>query len=482
MVGNRLKFDKNRKHFLSGKALLLSIVISGMFTLSCTKTAKEVKETLNPPALGSVEMLQFQQNLKKRTFTYFWEVIDSVNYQTNDRYPQKTFTSIAATGFALATYCIGAENEYVSREQAAERVLAVLSWLDKAKQGPDEKGVSGYKGLFYHFLTFGDGVRFKNVELSTIDTGLLMAGVLTVQSYFDGNSKTEQQIREIAERLYRNVQWNWAMNGNKTMSMGWHPETGFIEAQWKGYNEAMILLILALGSPTHPIPDNSWAEFTKTYDWSNFMGYEHINFGPLFGHQYSQMFIDFKDIQDAYTKEKGLDYVENSRLATLSNREYSIRNEHGFVGYSTYVWGLTASDGPENITKNVGNKTIQFKTYNARGVANGYWEDDGTIVPTAAGGSIPFAPEETLQSLWMMKELYGEKLYQKYGFLDAFNLTYSEEGWFNPDYIGIDQGPIIIQLENYESGLIWNTLKKNPHIIRGLKKAGFTGGWLTNAK
>jgi hypothetical protein len=236
--------------------------------------------------------------------------------------------------------------------------------------------------------------------------------------------------------------------------------------------------VLGMGSPTHPLPDDAWDTWTSTYTWADFYGYEHVNFGPLFGHQYSHMFIDFRGITDAYMSEKGIHYFENSRRATLSNRAYAIDNPLGFNGYGEYIWGLTASDGPFNESRRHMGKTVQVRTYSARGASVDYVNDDGTIVPTAVGGSIPFAPEETLQTLYHMKARFGDKLYQKYGFLDSFNLTWHGQGWFNPDYIGIDQGPILIQLENYESGLIWNLFSRNPHVIRGLKRAGFSGGWL----
>jgi hypothetical protein len=425
---------------------------------------------------------EFTDELKERTFNYFWEVIDEGTWQTDDRYPTRNFTSVAATGFALPSYIIGVHNGYITREQGAERVHKVLDWLWNAPQGPDEEGMTGYKGFFYHFLNYGSGTRYKTVELSTIDTGLLMAGVLTAQSYFDGDNETEREIRSLADSLYLRVEWDWAMNDNPTMSMGWHPERGFIKAEWKGYNEAMVLLILALGSPQHPVHDNAWDVWTSTYDWEEFYGYEHVNFAPLFGHQYSQMFVDFRGIQDEYMKEKGIDYFENSRRATLANKAYCVANPGNFKGYGENIWGLTACDGPANQVRKIDGRSIQFKTYHARGAAKDDIRDDGTITPTAAGGSIPFAPEETLAALYEMKQKYGDQLYTKYGFLDAFNLTYSEEGWFNPDYIGIDQGPILIQLENLESGLIWETLKKNPYIIKGLQKAGFEGGWLDEIK
>lgn len=421
---------------------------------------------------------EFVEDLMERTFTYFWEIVDTETWQTDDRYPSRTFVSVAATGFALPAYVIGIHNEYITRKEGAERVHNVLEWLWNSPQGDDPEGVTGHRGFFYHFLNYESGTRYQQVELSTIDTALLMAGILTAQSYFDGNDPLETKIRELADLLYRRVEWDWAMNGSSTMSMGWHPESGFIESQWEGYDESMILMVLGLGSPTHPIPDESWEVWTSTNTWTNFYGFEHINFGPLFGHQYSHMFIDFREIQDDYIRKKGIDYFENSRRATLANRAYCIDNPGEFSGYSENIWGLTASDGPANESKNIDGRAVKFHTYTARGAADGYIVDDGTIVPTAAGGSIPFAPEETLNALYTMKDRFGVNLYAEYGFLDSFNFTYDKDGWFNPDYIGIDQGPIIIQLENYQTELIWNTLKENKYIIKGLKKAGFKGGWL----
>lgn len=468
------------------KALFAVLSVLAVFVLVQCELSQASKSMQRDASyknnIDNEDLRAFTHDLKKRTFTYFWEVVDTVNYQTDDRYPSRTFTSIAATGFALPTYIIGVENQFISREQAAERTHRLLTWLWNSKQSADEQGATGYKGFYYHFLNFGTGTRYKDVELSTIDTGLLMSGILTAMSYFDGDNQTEKEIRALADQLYLRVDWNWAMDGQATMSMGWRPEKGFIPARWKGYNEAMILVLMAMASPTHPIPADSWKAWTKTYNWETFMGYDHLNFGPLFGHQYSHMFIDFRGIYDDYMREKGIDYFENSRRATLAQRAYAIKNPRDYVGYSDKIWGFTASDGPENITKRIHGKTIEFKTYNARGVAEDYIQDDGTIVPTAPGGSIPFAPEHTLEALFTMKKQFGERVYREYGFIDAFNLTYQEEGWFNDDYIGIDQGPIIIQLENYETGLIWNILKKNPYIVSGLKKAGFTGGWLEESQ
>ena len=422
-------------------------------------------------------------SLSHRTFNYFWDLAGRDNGQVPDRWPTQQFSSIAATGFGLTTYLIGVHRGYISRSQAADRALKTLKFLWSLPKGGGVSKVSGFHGLFYHFLDQVTGLRFKDVELSTIDTGLLMAGILSCQTFFDGDNDAEKQIRAIADSLYRNVEWDWAMNGNKTMSMGWHPESGFINAQWKGYNEAMILLVLALGSPTHSIPADSWNEWTQTYQWDKFKGQEYVNFAPLFGHQYSQMYIDFKGIQDAYMKEKGIDYFENSRRATYANRAYCIQNPGEFQGYGENIWGLTACDGPGN--GNNANPNHDFMGYTARGAAKGIVVDDGTIAPTAAGGSVPFAPEICLPALQAMHDRYGDKIYSRYGFKDAFNVSIVNKdgspGWVDVDYLGIDEGPIVIQLENYRDGFVWNLMKRNPYIVNGLKKAGFAGGWLANS-
>lgn len=422
----------------------------------------------------------FLDTLSRHTFNWFWDVAGPDNGQVPDRWPTKNFSSIAATGFGLSSYLVGVERGYITREQAAERTLKTLRFLNSLPKGDSASGVAGHKGFFYHFLDQQSGLRFQQVELSTIDTGLLMAGILSSQSFFDQDNDNENQIRQLADSLYRAVEWNWAMDNKNVMSMGWHPERGFIEATWQGYNEGMILYILALGSPTHTIPAESWKSWTDTYQWTTYQGQEFVNFGPLFGHQYSHMYIDFRGIQDEYMRAKKIDYFENSRRATYANRQYCITNAAGFTGYGNNVWGLTACDGPGN--NNKANPNVAFQGYNARGAAQFYLQDDGTIAPTAAGGSIAFAPEICIPALKEMRSRYGEKLYGKYGFKDAFNLSIvykdGSAGWYDQDYLGIDQGPILLQIENHRSGLLWKVMKKNQYIRAGLKKAGFTGGWL----
>ncbi len=461
------------------KILQLVLTISLSLLFACNTGKQETQSHSEPTSTFSLDELQ------KRTFNWFWEIADSNNYQILDRYPSRTFSSIAATGFGLSSYLVGVERQFITREQAAERVVNTLKVLYELPQGSASTGVSGHKGLFYHFLTLDKAERYKEVELSTIDTGLLMAGVLSVMSYFDQDDPVEAEIRRLSDLLYRRVEWDWALNETNRLSMGWRPERGYIPADWRGFNEAMVLLVMAIGSPTHPIPANTWEKWCETYEWDTFKGQEHLNFSPLFGHQYSHMYIDFRGIQDPYMKEKGIDYFENARRATYANRQYCIDNPQGFTGYGPNQWGLTASDGPRGEPRKAmfNNKEVQFRMYWARGASSRHINDDGTIAPTAAGGSVPFAPEICIPTLKHMWDEHYDKLVGEYGFKDAFNLSYTfsegnEEGWFDYDYLGIDQGPILLQIENHRSGLIWEMMKKNPYIQEGLKKAGFSGGWL----
>ena len=426
-------------------------------------------------------------DVQQRTFHYFWDLADPTTYLIPDRAPTPSFSSIAAVGFGLTAYGIGAERGYVTREQAAQRTLATLQSLLAMKQGAEERGVSGYKGFFYHFLDMKTAERFQTVELSTVDTTLLIAGALFAQSYFDRDNATEKAIRDAAERLYERVEWPWEQVRANAISMGWTPEQGFHTYDWRGYNEAMIVVILALGSPTHPVDAAAWREYHKTDRWGTFYGQEHILFAPLFGHQYSHVWIDFRGIRDGLHP---IDYYENSRRATLAQHAYAIENPKQYRDYGATIWGLTACDGPMDATITIDGRARTFHSYTARGATQDDVRDDGTIAPTAAVSSIAFAPEIAIPAIREMSTRYGANLYAQYGFLDAFNPTLRsteelkhgrvdpQQGWFDVDYLGIDQGPILAMIENYRTGLVWNTMKKNPHVIRGLKRAGFEGGWL----
>nr|MBA3317818.1 Tat pathway signal protein [Gemmatimonadales bacterium] len=342
-------------------------------------------------------------------------------------------------------------------------------------------------------LDMETGLRFETVELSTIDTTLLLAGMLFCQVYFDRDTPDEVAIRAYADSIYRRVDWRWAQSRAPLVSMGWGPETSFLSHYWRGFNEAMLLYVLALGSPTFPLDPSAWEGWTKTYQWCDFHGQEHVGFAPLFGHHYSHVWIDFRGIRDRYMRNRGIDYFENSRRATYAQWSYAIENPMAWTGYDADSWGLTASDGPADDSVRMDGRWRRFFEYAARGASFNEIRDDGTIAPTATGGSLPFAPEITLPALVAMREEHGDPLFGEYGFLDAFNETYPADrtpemgqvvpgrGWYDTDYLGIDQGPILIMAENYRSDLVWRYMRKHPVIIRGLRRAGFTGGWLDQA-
>lgn len=424
----------------------------------------------------STEQQAFLDKLERDTFYFFWDATPTTTGLTPDRLSQSSVSSIAAIGFALTSYTVAAERSWISREEAAARTLTTLRFLWRTRQGPEPSGNSGYKGFYYHFLDSKTGARTLGAELSTVDTALLMAGVLSSQAFFAGDTKDEVAIRRVADLLYRRVDWPWAASRGSPplLSMGWTPEHGYLESDWRGYNEGMILYVLALGSPTHPVAPSAWPAWTRTYRWDDSDGFPRVAFDPLFGHQYSHVWIDFRKIQDAYMREKGIDYFVNSTRATYANRAYCVANPAKWVGYDAQVWGLTASDGPGETVAG------PFRSYWARG-AGPDKRDDGTIAVTAAGGSVPFAPELTIPTLAHFRAQFGEQLYGKYGFKDAFNLSFATgkgKGWFSDDYIAIDQGPILLMIENFRSDHVWRLTRGNPYIRAGLARAGFTGGWL----
>ena len=440
----------------------------------------------------------FLDTLSRRTFDFFWQTTNPRNGLTPDRWPTKSFSSVAAVGFALTAYPIGVEHGWVSRDAARERVLTTLRFFWNAPQGPQPTGVTGYRGFFYHFLDMETGLRFERVELSTIDTALLLAGALTCREYFDGNDAGDREVRALADSIYGRVDWGWANDGGAAVSMGWRPEPasyqnarGFITSTWRGYNEGMLLYVLALGSPTHAIDARAWAEWTRTYKWDRFNGQEYVQFGPMFGHQYSHIWIDFRNVQDVYMRVRGIDYFENSRRATLAHRAYAMANPSVWRGYGPDAWGLTASDGPLDSTFTIDGRTRTFHTYWARGAGTDELNDDGTIAPTGVGGAVAFAPEVAVPALVAMRTTYGDALFGQYGFIDAFNPTLRTTGprlhhgrivnglaWFDTDYLGIDQGPILAMVENWRTGTVWRLMRKNGDVTRGLCRAGFTGGWL----
>jgi hypothetical protein len=436
------------------------------------------KNTVRHPVskYGNDELQILQQN----TFRYFWQETNAANGLIPDNTSgDGTPSSIAGVGLALSSYPVAVERSFVTRPQALERTLATLRFFWNAPQGgmPD---ATGHRGFFCHFLDFRTGRRAWRSELSTIDTTILIAGALIVAAYFDQDTDDEREVRRLADDLYRRVDWRWAQNGEATVSHGWKPETGFLRYRWQGYNEALILYVLGLGSPTHPLPRKSYLAWTSTYRWKRLYGRGFLYGGPLFMHQLSHLWIDFRGIQDAFMRRQGIDYFENSRRATYVNQEYAIRNSRGFRGYGEHAWGISASNGPGPMTRRVTGISRRFLGYAARGVP--YGPDDGTLAPWAVVASLPFAPEIVLPTLQHCFAAYP-KMASEYGLVCSFNPTFPSRdtggsGWISRNHFALDQGPVILAIENYRSGLIWRLMRGCPYVVAGLGRAGFAGGWL----
>ena len=397
---------------------------------------------------------EFLEYVQECNFDYFWYLANPANGMVPDRSATGSASSIAAVGFGLTAIGIGIDHGWISRTQGVARVVTTLNTFLQGPQGAGSSGTIGYNGWFYHFLDMNTALR-ANSELSSIDTVLLLAGILYSKQYFNGASADETSIRTMADAIFNRVNWTWMAQGTDAVSMGWYPASGFIAGNWVGYDEGMILYCLGLGAATNPLPASAWSRWTSGYTWATYYGQSFVTFPPLFGHQYSHCWIDFRHIGDAYMNSHNSTYFENSRRATLAQRSYCIANPLNRVGYSSNVWGLTACDGPSG--------------YAAHGAPPSQM-DDGTIAPTAAGGSMSFTPEYSLPSL---RNLYAQartRIWTAYGFRDAFNLGAS---WYGSDELGIDQGPIVVMIENYRTQRVWRLFMQNQEAQRGLQRAGF---------
>lgn len=430
-----------------------------------------------PSAIPNAEMLEC---IQRESFQYFPGETQSQNGLVADKTDAASPCSIAAVGLALASYPAGVERGYVTRRAGALSTLKTLKFFKASPQG-SEPDATGYKGFYYHFLDMKTGRRTWDCELSTMDTALFIAGALTAAAYFDHQNETETQIRKLADELYRRIDWHWALNRGASVTHGWKPKTGFLRYRWLGYNEAALLYILGLGSPTYPLPADSYRAWTSTFKWKKLYGKELLHAGPLFIHQLSHCWIDFRGIQDALMKARGIDYFENSRRATYIQQEYAVRNPHGFAHYGKSCWGITASDGPGPGSRKIRGIQRKFFGYRARGVPFG--PDDGTISPWAVVASLPFAPEIVLPTIRYFIEEIRLKDRQAYGFEASFNATFPEKtknpfGWVSPYIFGLNEGPMVLMIENFRSELIWQLTRKCPYILRGLRRAGFSGGWL----
>lgn len=388
---------------------------------------------------------------------YFGRESHAVSGLVRDSNTVGSHASIAGTGFGLACNALAAERGAMTRLDAAQRTLTTLRFLTSTSE-------SGSHGFFYHFLDTVTGQRAGKCEISTIDSSLLFAGAITASQYFDQDTEIEREVRSLADNIYLNADWKWASPRPPVISHGWTPEKGFLRYDWRGYNEALLLYVLALGSPSHSVSSAAYEGWLTSYKWKSLYGHQLLYAGPLFIHQMAHAFIDFRGIADRYMRERSSDYFENSRRATYVQREYAVRNPRQFAKYAENCWGVSASAGPAD---------GKFFGYRARGVP--YGPDDGTISPLATAASLPFAPEIVLPALEHMRNVSSDGTWSS-----CFNATFSADDrtWVSPHSYAIDEGLAALMIENHRSELIWKLLRKSPYVIRGLESAGFSGGWL----
>ena len=429
-----------------------------------------------PKVESSNDMLD---RIARMTFGYFDRGMNPSNGLVPDSTKHNAPATVGGSGHALACYAVAVARGYCTREHAIARTLATLRFLSQSEQS-EAPDATGYRGFYYHFLDMQSGRREGKCELSTIDSGILFAGILVAAAFYLGDSDDEREIRALADALYCRADWNWARNGGDAVSMGWKPERGFLRYGWTGYNEALFLYVLALGSPTHAVSPQSYDAWIESYKWKRHYGYDYVYGGPLFIHQLSHVWIDFRGIRDAYMRARNSDYFENSRRATYVQQQYAIRNTRGLAGYGEHAWGVTASDGPGPAQHRVNGTVRKFWAYRARGVPHG--PDDGTLSPWAVVASLPFAPEIVLPALEELERVHPD-ITGELGYKCSYNPTFGDDrgsarGWISQGYYAIDQGPVVLMIENHRTGLIWKLMRECPYIVTGLRAAGFDGGWL----
>jgi hypothetical protein len=439
------------------------------------------KMNISRPGLDPADGAMLE-SLQRSAFGYFERATNPENGLVADNSRPGSPASIAACGFALSAYPIGVKRGWISRADALRRCLAAARFF----HGSDQSGTveaTGCHGFYFHFLAMDSGLRVWRCELSSIDTALLIAGLLTAAAYFDAATAEEAELRRLAQALYERVDWRWAQHDENAVVLGWKPECGFLNYGWQGYNEAILLYVLGLGSPSHPLNADSFEAWTMTYQWENLYGIDFLYAGPLFEHQFSQAWIDFRGIRDGFMREKCSDYFENSRRAVHIQREYAIRNPRGFADYGQDCWGLSAGEGPSAMPLEVGGRRQAFYGYCARGVPWG--PDDGTITGSSTLASLVFAPEIALPALRRMflREPGAGRAVLASGWnatvdAGAVGLEHTASGWISEGEFALDQGMIVLMIENFLSGEPWRLVRDIPCIRAGLQRAGFTGGWL----
>ena len=445
-----LKFGKlgRRELLLQAVSVGLGVPLMGQ---RITRAVKQTKVELAPFTSLPGQMpftpdeLALLQDIINANFLYFWEqaypdpgvVKDRCNVITQEKTP---LGSIAATGFGLTALCIGEKRGLVTYAEARGRALNSLRFIWKK--------LPNHRGFFYHWANVDTGERLWDSEISSVDTAILLCGILACRQYFE-----HSEISELASLIFNRVDWTWLSEDTQILPHGWSPETGFLQYRWDDYSEMMMMYLLGLGSTTHPLPAqtwNAWRRATFEYDGIRYVG----SFAPLFVHQYSQAWFDFRDKHDQYA-----DYFKNSIIATNVHRQFCLDLAPQFSDYSDDLWGITASDSP--------------KGYVVWGGPPATGPIDGTIVPCAAGGSLPFLPQETVRVLRTIKDRYGSRAWTRYGFVDAFNPLTS---WYDTDVVGIDTGITMLMAENARSGFVWETFMKNPEALLGMQRAGFKSG------
>ena len=429
----------------------------------------------------SKKQRELLDDLQNKSFAYFVDQSNPANGLVADSTWKNSPASIAAVGFSLPVYAAGVGHGWMKRDEAVERTLAVLRFFSQ-NGGGSEPGTLGYQGFYYHFLDMQTGQRTGQCEVSTIDTAILIAGMLAAGAYYQDDRPGETEIRRRVGELYRRVNWPWALNGGATLSHGWTPESGFLPYRWQGYDEALLLYVLGLGSPTFPLPAASYQAWTESFRWETLYDIPFLFAAPLFIHHFSHIWLDLRGIQDLYMKAHASDYFENSRKAAYIAQQYAMENPHKFTGYGENAWGISASEGPIREAGPVEIDGRRFYGYLARGVPE---PDDGTLSPWTVITSLPFAPEIALPGIEHYLTQYPH-LYGSYGMMCSINPTYPEkngdrEGWYSDNYYGLNEGPVVLMIESYRNGFVWELMKRQPSILLGLQQAGFSRGWLENA-
>lgn len=436
------------------KRIALTFCLWGATLLSISVHAQADKGKRAAEKLSDSALLDLVQ---KQTFRYFWDFAHPVSGMSRERsniaydYGPEVVTS-GGTGMGVMAVIVATERKWIARDTAARFLLKMVNFLLKA---------DSYHGVFAHWLNGATGKTIpfsrKDDGADLVETSYLFQGLLCARQYFTQNNPVENELRNRIGWLWSEVEWNWFTNGNQeVLYWHWSPNNGWaMNFPVRGFNECLIMYVLAASAERYPVPASvyhrGWAESNFFKNGKEFYGIRlPLGFdygGPLFFSHYSFLGLDPRGLKDRYA-----DYWEQNRNHTLINREHCIRNPNQFKGYGVNCWGLTASD--------------TYHGYDAHSPTN----DNGTITPTAALSAFPYTPEYSMQALRHFYENLGPKIWSEYGFVDAFN---ESKNWYAKSHLAIDQGPIIIMIENYRSGLLWKLFMSCPEIQSGLKKLGF---------